>query len=1081
MSPGVPVPSKGALRALRHLALGTSCTVAFTTGLLTEDRRRRIHAAREVQENGRRIKSSRNYHGAAGAAAVATLEDQVLNHPPFYSSAEHGSAAASTPPWRDGMPSKRSIKGEQLRGTAESLQSPPTGKEIGVDYKRSRTTRQTQPLASAYHIDSPIPIRKIGDRQSRQRMLASDIMEVLQVDDSIGSIETATAIFFEAFQNRLHIGKAPGRPEAQLAKRLVTACGQIFDACQKQNCIGAYIPIIQKILSLGPIEEDLFYELHAPEAIAHLLGSKTHRQAGDEEYLHVLNVASSMYLAEFSAKSSATTNSQMRGLGILLCAKAMKAQLYKLTDSVYWRMSAIPSEEPPSCVNLLILANHKMGYHKNVLSYFRRFFVLTEPSKLEFDEVVEAALDSCTQRKGLGWAEDVIRTSAEMARSGGFKIRVAWPMKVLGQHWRTTRDLASTRVLFDRLEAFVDCIDLPQALYSAIIQFCIEDGNDEQAHKYLDKHISANGTGAANVRTCGHFALSKAMKEDWEGVENSFLAMKPLLLDGKVKAEHSQIFTPILKLFSKSHGARETEQFIKKFMDEYGVVPNMYASNIMVDKYAEAKEMDSIPRWLETVRPLGLKANSVTFNAMLSSCRDEWRIPFTDLLHLCRKMERVDDKVLDECTIPILREAAIRETRGDRFAFVRFSNQIKLLRPGREENGLDFWPSMREAMAKGSPRKTLRIYNSALRRKDAHIPPDMFALAMQAAIELGDDSGADTPIQLLRGGKKRGIEISSGMARMLMHQLEDRTLSNGDLRYILEKNTILFESQGLNIPMGVATKVASIFSRRGLNHDAISLWKYYAEQNGLSQASVDISSLTILLRIHLAMEHAEGVLWVMETLCQNDITPTREFMLIMKTGLQDAKLRMHNHHCTQSDWDFCDLLEDSLANIRSQRTQHVEECKEVGAKMLDIMADAVADFNRPKTEAISDTGHLSDPCITNYDSVDVDVRGQQKQKSVGRHFGDAPCSESNASMPFVRKVVSVTQLDRRSSGQKKQNSAGTWFDETPYSDSPSLPVVENVFATSYDPFEMDSGQRTQDAMRAVSGGPVPIRRLVSNY
>jgi hypothetical protein len=75
----LPVPSKAALRTLRSLALGTSCTVAFTTGLLTEDRRRRIHAAREVHANAKKLKSSRKYH-SAGSPTAESFEEQVMRY-----------------------------------------------------------------------------------------------------------------------------------------------------------------------------------------------------------------------------------------------------------------------------------------------------------------------------------------------------------------------------------------------------------------------------------------------------------------------------------------------------------------------------------------------------------------------------------------------------------------------------------------------------------------------------------------------------------------------------------------------------------------------------------------------------------------------------------------------------------------------------------------------------------------------------------------------------------------------------------------------------------------------------------------
>src|ERR1700712_2832354 len=77
MPTNLPVPSKNALRALRHLALGTSCTLAIGAGLLTEDRRRRIHAATEVHSNKKKIKSSSNYRTGNSAQAFEDLVSRL--------------------------------------------------------------------------------------------------------------------------------------------------------------------------------------------------------------------------------------------------------------------------------------------------------------------------------------------------------------------------------------------------------------------------------------------------------------------------------------------------------------------------------------------------------------------------------------------------------------------------------------------------------------------------------------------------------------------------------------------------------------------------------------------------------------------------------------------------------------------------------------------------------------------------------------------------------------------------------------------------------------------------------------------
>jgi hypothetical protein len=76
----LPVPSKSALRTLRNLALGTSCTVAFSVGLLTADRRRRIHAAREIRDNARKLKSTRQYHSNDDVLSSDILEAPIAKY-----------------------------------------------------------------------------------------------------------------------------------------------------------------------------------------------------------------------------------------------------------------------------------------------------------------------------------------------------------------------------------------------------------------------------------------------------------------------------------------------------------------------------------------------------------------------------------------------------------------------------------------------------------------------------------------------------------------------------------------------------------------------------------------------------------------------------------------------------------------------------------------------------------------------------------------------------------------------------------------------------------------------------------------
>ena len=85
-----PVPSKAAIRVLRGLVFGTSCTLV----LVTEDRRRRISAARQAIRNADRIRSAKGYHAGGSAFAVA-LEEEAFAEPTVIRWKPHDESAAA--------------------------------------------------------------------------------------------------------------------------------------------------------------------------------------------------------------------------------------------------------------------------------------------------------------------------------------------------------------------------------------------------------------------------------------------------------------------------------------------------------------------------------------------------------------------------------------------------------------------------------------------------------------------------------------------------------------------------------------------------------------------------------------------------------------------------------------------------------------------------------------------------------------------------------------------------------------------------------------------------------------------------
>ena len=206
----LPVPSEAALRALRNLALGTSCTVAFTAGLLTEDRRRRIHVAREVHANAKKLRSSRKYHSAASPSAESSEEQglryrddgfwQADLHP---RTVEPAQTVLPLEPTISDVTNHRKkphfsvgiLKHDVLNNSASRWKPLPAIRR-GPDLSRTSTT------------PPKINERSVHDRQQK---LASDVVRLLhsknesaqQDEEQSSHVEAAAGRFFDAFEEGL--------------------------------------------------------------------------------------------------------------------------------------------------------------------------------------------------------------------------------------------------------------------------------------------------------------------------------------------------------------------------------------------------------------------------------------------------------------------------------------------------------------------------------------------------------------------------------------------------------------------------------------------------------------------------------------------------------------------------------------------------------------------------------------------------------------------------------------------------------------------------------------------------------------
>jgi pentatricopeptide repeat protein len=1002
------VPSKGALRTLRHIALGTSCTVAFGAGLITEDRRRRIHTAREASENARLLKKSRKYH-SAGPSVAATFEEQVENYCKYGPWKEGDKQRILDPDW-DGAPpsgvsSKQTSHLEAEAGLDASGSTPTTPRQFGridvakvinwklwdpvVDPKVSEVTdsilwnpeespkvdgvkdsvlweptgsakigevrpvRSIRPARSVRSARSIRPgqyipqidehirqfeflnegksSRKMDKKIPSQTQLATQMSTLLRNPGGTGAtrIMEAVSAFHRVFQGDI-LGQAVNHG-------LLDACILLAQECDYYDKMDVFIPVLSKILSCGhPIDEESLYKLHASKAIARLLEQSGYRHADHQVVTSVdkLKHAVAIFIVKTCEKPKPLPM-ELRDVGLQLCTATLRADLYELTEAVYWRLLCARTDGTASELECLILAEHRRAFWDQVLHHFSKYFSRSVPNQNQLYTVVSAAIDSALELGRIDKAEEVLLTASQMARNGNLRTSTKWHLRVLGEHWRTTRDIGTTQALFDRLEVFIEQTSHPQAMYSAIIQFCIEAGSESEARQYLERLTQLGDGNNIDIRTCGHLALAKAMKNDWAGVKADFCLMKKFA-KGSIR-EHSGVFVPILKLFVASHDVGQVEDFVRLYLETLGVVPNQYIFNIMVDTYCKAGELSKIPQWIEYVREHGLQIDAVTFNIILSRCRRQWAAHPDDLFQLYKETKEKIGTIFDSTTIQILRRAAISSATPRRAASLL--RQVKP--PTGVPNCEKIESEMCRAFGQGNDTKVLKSYKFAM-RTGKRVSRQGFSIAVKASIRSAVDGNLNSAIKLITEARCRGFDILPSMAHLLLHQVNTSNCNGDDFVSLVKHTLAEFDKRGLPITIFVASKVVGELNDRGRPQEAVMLWNTLASHDHIARQPMDLVLLTVLLRSYIMLSDVAGIRWAMTVVVENNIIPDTHFKQVVKNAKREARRFLDAQPDNFDAKQRYEVLDESVRLVVAQRLNGETKRKEAKQLTLSIVETALA-------------------------------------------------------------------------------------------------------------------------------------------
>ncbi|CZT46588.1 uncharacterized protein RSE6_07036 [Rhynchosporium secalis] len=937
MPTSLPVPSKGALRALRQLALGTSCTVAIGAGLLTEDRRRRIHSAREVHENAKRLKSSRQYH-STGTASLEALENQASRYRDEAFWLPSKVSKSTTPAAQDSPSLSHPTTVRVPQGVEQS-----SALEIDGNHENLALPRKIARIPSL-EAHRAVKIERIDEvtqrmrrSQERQKSLTVKLIQLLDKDPL--DVDGAANLFLNEFEEKLTVDKSGLLPE------LIEVSARVAVACQRFSMHATSSRMLDTILSYGPVAEEDFNKFQPHEIINQWISMK-----GKTNFIEIdsddLKKACSLYLTKFLEKPIFMSET-MRLIGKRLCQATLEQGMSILTLALFFRMEETRAGNPLTSVDCLIKATHSLGRHKKVIRHFQQLYNQTTPDQMQFYQVTSLAIDSALVTGRLEDAEKILTTASAMAKAGGLELSTTWFLRILGEEYRAHRDLLRLQDLFRRLQLLSSHMHHPQALYGAIIQFCIEGHQEELATLYYKELRESYERSPEDLRIYGHFALAKAYRGDWNGVKVAFDDMRHSVHE--YREEFSSAFAPVLKEFAKLHSVDAIEDFMQYFILELHLKMTPLILNFMIDIYSKVHEVDAIFRWIAYAAADGCKLNSKIFNAILRNCSDRFRFNYDDVYGMYRRAHSLQPDLVNNDSLSILRRMALSRSPNEEVRLARLQNLKRLDDPVQVEGCNEIYRAMSITYAQCNDSAVLKIYNGA-ERDHVRLQTRHLALAVRASLRLGEGDLAETA-EIIRDARANGIEVTDAVASVFIHQISDLYAAGGrsacgrteNLLKRAEEAIASLAASGLEISQMAITHTANILQKRGRSQLAINFWDLMSRRFNIPASSFDLVTLTTLLNAYIGHQDGDGVRWVMQTLSANNLLPDAHLKRVLKEARNQAGERLRRNPYSEWLHRWLDVLDRAHTDVKEMRQQTFITNKQIKRKVLDIMAAAVED------------------------------------------------------------------------------------------------------------------------------------------
>ncbi|KAK6085915.1 hypothetical protein SCUP234_02822 [Seiridium cupressi] len=953
MSPPIPVPSKAAIRALRGLALGTSCAL----GLIVEDRRRRISTLRTAVDNKKKLRTSRNYHGSAVAVQCAGDDAVVLSgdgvhwhyqdEPPRASQRDQNINEGPQPLFKKATAQEARDLSDAVPVTEQNEKSTmPEAEDRSLPQPVGKAKPSIPRLSAVVDIPkvkdsggwastptvraTPAPYQIIAEIS---KLSVSAIDEILREP---GAFATYNAAFVAACQTKSAFKQKANHQWLNVSEALCTYCraNGLWQDSQE---------ILAAVVNLGEIDESRYYA-HGPISVIGSLLATLETDA--DSRAKRLHLAVHLFLAKFEEQPKLHAD-EILELGKSLISQLVQFDQIHLVQRVFWRTLG-QQEHPEEFTAWFIQALFDYSDYKSVVKHFKLNFSKMAPDLASFNTTVELVLDSVEAMRG-AQAEQVARALGKQCDDTGLQPQAGWLIRLLQSHWNRHKDLQKSRDFFNEFLSLdlMEKIDEPEEVYQIMVKLSVLAGDHVTARHYYQETIMLVPRMQQSVWLNGYMTLMKAKNGAWDAVYNDFSRMRSQR--DVQHAAYNQTFVAVLKIFIENHTITEVEDFIKLYMKDMGVRLHRYVVTLVANKYGEIHDHKGFMGWLGYCSSQGFTLDPAFSNAVLRNFRLKWKFPYAVLRELYAEMRKLDTASVDDVTTRIMHGAAMEEGN---YAGTSIRQRVRTLGTSpsklpyffKSANERDVLHAMTEEVLRGKPVKAVVIYKRALR---FGMPwcPKCFRVAVKASLQQEGDNFGMT-IRLISESHENGHDVAQAAAVFIKAQLNQFRGPFEEVMANLQNLIIRFESIGLAIDPSVLTQAAIMSAQFGQFDQAVSLCKLAMEKSGATNPCFSRQSLRVLLLVYWQTLDTTGMRWIAESLPSSPLAGDKTAFQLLKSTMR----HMAKWESSSRVDEMIEILQGTLYQARQHREAQIEVGTIMYNETIRIMRDAAGALDAGKRQ-----------------------------------------------------------------------------------------------------------------------------------